>query len=100
MVEQDVTASVNIPDPRLADLPDPLGHGSLIGAAEFVVQRRTVKPDGPTSLPACGPTNDPPDRLLYGPHLQHLSVQRQVGHDLLQPSILGLELLEPLHLGL
>ena len=31
--------------------------------------------------------------------LQHLAVQRQIGHELLQPAILILELLQPLHLG-
>jgi hypothetical protein len=30
--------------------------------------------------------------------LQHLAVQRQIGHDLLQPAVLALELLQPFHL--
>ena len=45
------------------------------------------------------PTNDPPDRLLNGLHLQHLPVQRQIGDDLLQAIALILELLEALHLA-
>jgi len=49
-VEQDVNAPVAIPHARFTDLPDPLGNGSLIGAAGLVVERQTVKPDGPTSL--------------------------------------------------
>lgn len=31
--------------------------------------------------------------------LKHLPIERQVSYDLLQPGILVLELLEPLHLG-
>jgi hypothetical protein len=50
-VQQDVDASAAIPDTRLTDLPDPLCHGSLIGAAGLVVKRRAVESDGPTSRP-------------------------------------------------
>ena len=44
-------------------------------------------------------TNDPPDRLLNGLHLQHLPIRRQVSYDLLQPTVLVFKLLQPLHLG-
>ena len=44
------------------------------------------------------PTNDPPDRLLKRPHLQHLPIQRQVRHNLLQPAVLVFDLLQPFHL--
>ena len=49
-IQQDVDPSVTISDTRFADLPDPLRHGSLIGAAGLIVKRRTIEPDGPTSL--------------------------------------------------
>lgn len=50
-VAQDVNAPVFIPYARFADLADPLRYVSLIGAAGLIVERRTVEPDGPTSLP-------------------------------------------------
>ena len=45
------------------------------------------------------PEIDPPDRFLHGLTLQHRAIERQVGHDLLQPGILLLDLGHPLHLG-
>ncbi len=113
---------------------DPLGGGSLIGAAGLTVERRAVEPDGPTSRPdrhplpgsACLHAREGPvrrgsrkpvpacDRASYlspdhvhSPVLpnqwrsqaHHLAIQRQVSHDLLQPRVLVLELLRPLHLG-
>jgi hypothetical protein len=49
-IQQDVNPAVTIPNPCLTDLPDLLRHGSLIGAAGLVVERRAVKADGATSL--------------------------------------------------
>lgn len=95
---------------------------SLIGAAGLVVERRTIEPDGPTSLPdrhplpgsACLHARERPNRCtsrepvraadqgseLSPDHvLQHLSIERQVRHDLPQPRVPVLELLKTLHLG-
>lgn len=49
-VEQDVNASTTILVLRFTDLPDPRRHGTLIGEAGFVVERRAVKAVGPTNL--------------------------------------------------
>jgi hypothetical protein len=37
--------------------------------------------------------------LFNGLHLQHLAVQGQIRHELLQPAVLVFELLQPLHFG-
>lgn len=37
--EQDMNTPLAIPHPRLTDVPDPLRHSSLIGAAGLVVER-------------------------------------------------------------
>ena len=48
-VEQDMDTAITIAHPRFADLLDPPRNSSLISAPEFVVKRRAVELQGPTS---------------------------------------------------
>src|SRR6056297_641349 len=50
-VQKHVNPAIAVTNTRFADLLDPLLHGSLIGAAGFVVERRTVESDGATRRP-------------------------------------------------
>ena len=50
-VQEHMNPAIAVAHTCLADLLDPLFDGSLIGAAGFVVERRTIKSDGATRRP-------------------------------------------------
>ena len=50
-VQEHMNPAIAAAHTRLADLLDPLFHGSLIGATGFAVERRTIKSDGLTRRP-------------------------------------------------
>ncbi len=97
--QQHVNAPVAIAHTGLADFLDPSFDGSLISAAGLVVKRGAVKPEGPTGRPDLHPPNrctsrepahasEQASELSPNDVLQHLTVQCQIGHDLLELIVL------------
>ncbi len=104
---------ISVAHPRFADLPDPSLDGCLVRAPGLVVERGGVELQGPTS-PAyqrervrasdqgepAGATGSSllANELSPDDVLQHFPIQRQVGDDLFQATVLVLKRLQPPHL--